>query len=145
MYSQRPGAVLAECYDARMSAIAPRPYTQEESEALLDRKCIDEIRYIERAAGRTDVLSGFVQTLERNIAGFGASFNDCVARGDTAGATRAAHSLKGACLQLGALALSDLFADIERTAKAGDYVEAMRRFDAGASLVARSLQALKNA
>jgi HPt (histidine-containing phosphotransfer) domain-containing protein len=128
-----------------MSGVAARPSTNPETEALLDRQCIDEIRYIERAAGRNDVLSGFVQTLERNIAGFGASFNDCIARGDTAGATRTAHSLKGACLQLGVRALSDLFADIERSAKAGDYAEAMGKFDAGAALIAQSLQALRHA
>jgi HPt (histidine-containing phosphotransfer) domain-containing protein len=137
-----------------MSAFAPRPCTKEEPKAvtanegattLLDRKCIDEIRYVERAAGRNDVLSGFVRMLERNLAGFGASFCDCIARGDTTGAARAAHTLKGACRQLGAQALGDLFADIERSAKAGDYAEAKRRFDGGASLIAQSLQALKHA
>lgn len=139
-------------------SFAPRPCTKDEPEAalsavaaneraatLLDRKCIDEIRYIERAVGRNDVLSNFVCTLERNLADFGAAFSDCVARGDTTGAMRAAHTLKGACLQLGAQALGDLFADIESSAKAGDYAEAKRRFDGGASLIAQSLQALKDA
>jgi histidine phosphotransfer protein HptB len=125
-----------------MSALATTPCTYT---VLLDRKCIDEIRYIERAVGRDDVLSGFVRTLEGNLAGFTASFCDCIARGDTAGAARAAHTLKGACLQLGAQALGELFADIERNAKAGDYAEAKRRFDGGASLIAQSLQALKHA
>jgi HPt (histidine-containing phosphotransfer) domain-containing protein len=91
------------------------------------------------------VLSGFVGTLERNLAGFGAAFSDCIARGDAAGAQRAAHTLKGACHQLGAPALGDLFADIERSVQAGDYAEAKRRFDGGASLIAQSLEALKHA
>jgi HPt (histidine-containing phosphotransfer) domain-containing protein len=118
----------------------------ESAGPLLDRKCIDEIRYIERAAGQDGVLfSGFVHTLERNLAGFRAAFCDCIARGDTTGATRAAHTLKGACRQLGACALGDLFAEIELSAKAGDYAEAQRRFDGAAGLIAQSLQALKHA
>lgn len=110
---------------------------------LLDRKCIEEIRYVERAVGRDDVFSGFVGMLERNLAGFSAAFCDCVSRGDRAGAARAAHTLKGACRQLGAQALGDLFAEIERSALAGDYGEAQRSFDAGAGLICQSLQALK--
>lgn len=112
---------------------------------LLDRGLIDEIRRIEHATGRDDVLSGFVRTLEAKLAGFGAAFSDYVARGDTTGAARAAHTLKGACLQLGAQALGNLFDDIERSAKAGDYAEAKRKFDGGASLIAQSLEALKRA
>ena len=115
------------------------------SATLLDPKCIDEIRYIERATGRDDVFSSFVDTLERNIAGFRAAFGDCIARGDAKGATRAAHTLKGACYQLGARALGDLFAGIERSAKAGDYAEARRSFDGAAPLIAQSLQALRHA
>ena len=112
---------------------------------LLDRALIDEIRRIERATGRDDVLSGFVRELEGNLADFGAAFSDYIARGDTAGAVRAAHTLNGTCHQLGARALGDLFADIEHSAKAGDYAEAKRTFDGGASLIAQSLEALKHA
>ena len=68
-----------------------------------------------------------------------------MARGDTTAATRSAHTLKGTCRQLGAAALGNLFADIERSAKAGDYAEAKRRFEGGASLIAQSLEALKRA
>jgi HPt (histidine-containing phosphotransfer) domain-containing protein len=112
---------------------------------LLDRELIDQIRRIEHASGRDDVLSGFVRKLESNVAGFGAAFSDYIARGDATGAVRAAHTLKGTCHQLGAQALGDLFADIERSAKAGDYAEAKRKFDGGASLIAESLEALKQA
>jgi HPt (histidine-containing phosphotransfer) domain-containing protein len=129
----------AGCYDDGMSTLASEACT------LLDAKCIDEIRYIERATGRDDVFSGFVLTLERNLAGFAAAFGDCIARGDAKGATRTAHTLKGACHQLGARALGDLFADIERSARAGDYAAARRSFDAGAVLIVQSLQALKRA
>jgi hypothetical protein len=117
----------------------------ERATPVLDRKLIDEIRRIERATGRDGVLSGFVRKLEGNLAGFGAAFSDSIARGDTTGAVRAAHTLKGTCHQLGAQALGDLFADIERSAKAGDYAEAKRKFDGGANLIAQSLEALKRA
>lgn len=113
--------------------------------SLLDRELIAEIRRIEHATGRDDVLSGFVRKLEGNLAGFGAAFSDYIARGDITGAVRAAHTLKGTCSQLGAKALGNLFADIERSAKAGDYAEAKRKFDGGASLIAQSLEALKQA
>jgi HPt (histidine-containing phosphotransfer) domain-containing protein len=112
---------------------------------LIDRERVDEIRQIEQATGRDDVLSGFVRTLERSLAGFGVAFSDHLARGDTAAARGAAHMLKGTCHQLGAQALGDLFADIERRVKAGDFAEAKRRFDGSARLIEQSLQALKQA
>jgi len=112
---------------------------------LIDHNLVEEIRRIEHATGRNDVLSGFVRTLEGKLAGFGAAFSDSVARGDTAGAARAAHTLKGTCHQLGAQALGDLFGEIERSAKAGAYDEAKRKFDDGASLIAQSIEALKRA
>ena len=112
---------------------------------LLDRAIIAEIRLIEHATGRHDVLAGFVRKLESSLASFGAAFSECIARGDTTAAQRAAHTLKGTCLQLGAQALGDLFAEIERSAKAGDYAEAKRKFDGGAALIAQSLEALKQA
>jgi HPt (histidine-containing phosphotransfer) domain-containing protein len=117
----------------------------EGASPLLDPQLIEEIRRIERATGRNDVLAGFVLKLEGTLAGFGAAFSDHIARGDTTGAVRAAHTLKGTCRQLGALALGDLFAEIEDSAKAGDYAEAKRKFEAGAGLIADSLEALKHA
>ena len=119
--------------------------TPEVPSPLLDRELIDQIRKIEQATGRKDVLSGFVTKLENTIGAFGTAFSDQVARGDKAGAVRAAHTLKGTCRQLGALQLGDLFAEIEASAKAGDFAGAKRTFDAGAALVAQSLDALKKA
>jgi len=112
---------------------------------LLDAKLIAEIRLSERATGRPNVLSGLVRTLEAHLADFPGGFAACVARGDIAGAARAAHTMQGSCRQLGAGALGDLFAAIESSAKAGDYAEAQRRFDGGADLIARSLEALRRA
>jgi HPt (histidine-containing phosphotransfer) domain-containing protein len=113
--------------------------------ALLDRNLIAEIKRIEHATGRDDVLSGFVLKLEGTLAAFGAAFSDYIARGDATGAVRAAHTLKGTCSQLGAQALGELFADIEHSAKAGDYAAAKRKFNDGATLIAQSLEALKQA
>jgi HPt (histidine-containing phosphotransfer) domain-containing protein len=112
---------------------------------LIDPELIEEIRRIERATGRNDVLSGLVRILEGHLAGFGTAFSGHIARGDAAGAVRAAHTLKGTCRQLGAAALGDLFAEIEASAKAGDYDAARRKFDDGAGLIAQSLEALKRA
>jgi len=112
---------------------------------LLDLELVEEIKRIERATGRNDVLSGFVLKLEGNIAGFPAAFSDLAARGDASGAVRAAHTLKGTCRQLGAVALGDLFSEIESSAKAGDYDTARRQFDGGAALIAQSIEALKRA
>ena len=112
---------------------------------LIDPEAVEQIRVVERTIGRSDLFSSLITKLEGNVHGFGAAWRDLIARGDTAGATRAAHTLKGTCRQLGAAALGELFAEIERAAKAGDYDEAKRRFDAGGSLIGQSLEALKRA
>ena len=112
---------------------------------LLDPKLIAEIRFVERSTGQTNVLSGLVSKLEAHLAEFPSGFAACIARGDATGAARAAHTMQGSCRQLGASALGDLFSAIESSAKAGNYAEAQRRFDGGAELIARSLEALKRA
>ena len=117
----------------------------ERAAPLLDLGLIDEIRKIEHASGQKDLFSGFVRKLEGFLAAFSADFSNLVARGDTVGAVRAAHTLKGTCRQLGALALGDLFAEIEASAKAGEYAQAKAKFDGSGSLIAESLAALKKA
>lgn len=112
---------------------------------LIDPQAVEEIRRLERAMGRNDLLADFVRKLELSLGAFGADFSGRVERGDGPGAVRAAHTLKGTCRQLGASALGDLFAEIEADAKAGDYAGARRKFDAGATLVAESLEALRRA
>jgi HPt (histidine-containing phosphotransfer) domain-containing protein len=117
----------------------------EGASPLLDRGLIEEIRKIEQATGQKELFAGFVRKLEGFLAGFSADFTNLIARGDIAGAVRAAHTLKGTSRQLGAVALGDLFAEIERSAKAGDFAEARRTFEAGASVISASLEALKQA
>jgi HPt (histidine-containing phosphotransfer) domain-containing protein len=115
------------------------------TDALLDYCLIAEIKSVGHVTGRDDLLAGFIRNLEDYLADFEADFSQCLARGDAAAAVRAAHTLKGSCRQLGAYALGDLFADIERSAKAGNYAAAGRSLEAGRGLIARSLQALKQA
>jgi HPt (histidine-containing phosphotransfer) domain-containing protein len=115
------------------------------SAPLVDPEFIEQIRQIEQASGRNDVLSGFIRMLEDDVAGFERAFSAQLERKDAAGAARVAHTLKGTCRQLGAQALGELFADIEACAKSGDYAAAKERFAAGARLIAQSLDALKRA
>ena len=136
--SERACAGGARRYDALMSEIAPLP-------ALLDHTCIAEIRQLERKIGRTDLLGEFIRNLEHNLEGFRGAYRDCLERGDAKGATRAAHTLKGSCLQLGAQALGGLFEEIERCSKAGDHAGALRTLDHAADLISESLAALKSA
>jgi HPt (histidine-containing phosphotransfer) domain-containing protein len=96
---------------------------------LLDRDLIAEIKRVGHATGRHDLHAVFVRKLEESLADFPATFSGTLARGDTAAAVRAAHTLKGSCRQIGAHALGDLFAEIERSAKAGDYAAAKRMFE----------------
>src|SRR5262245_30643877 len=113
------------------------------SAPLVDPELVAEIRRIEQATGRNDVFSGFVRKLEASVGGFPAEFAACLARGDSPGAVRAAHTLKGTCRQLGALALGDLFAEIELQGKAGDFSQAQRLFENGSVLITQSLEALR--
>jgi HPt (histidine-containing phosphotransfer) domain-containing protein len=115
------------------------------STVILDQSLVAEIRRIEQASGRNGIFTSCVSKLEANLGEFRAAFAACVARGDTLGAVRAAHTLKGSCRQLGAQALGDLFADIERSVKDGNYTQAERTFDGGASLISDSIAALKSA
>ena len=71
---------------------------------LLDPEAIAQIRVVERAIGRNDLFSELVARLEGNLNGFGPAWLELIARGDTAGATRAAHTLKGAAANFGASA-----------------------------------------
>jgi HPt (histidine-containing phosphotransfer) domain-containing protein len=115
------------------------------STVVLDQSLVAEIRRIEQASGREGIFATCVRKLESNLAEFRVTYTTCVARGDTLGAMRAAHTLKGSCRQLGAQALGDLFAEMERYMKEGNYAQAERAFDGGAGLVADSLDALKRA
>jgi HPt (histidine-containing phosphotransfer) domain-containing protein len=111
---------------------------------LLDRDLIAEIKRVGHATGRHDLHAVFVGKLEESLAQFPAMFSSFLARGDAAAAVRTAHTLKGSCRQIGAHALGDLFAEIERSAKAGDYRRGeahLRRRQRSRRAVARSPEA----
>jgi HPt (histidine-containing phosphotransfer) domain-containing protein len=112
---------------------------------LLDYDLIAEIKRVAELTGRHGLLAQFVRKLESDLASFDDAFSQCAARGDARGAALAAHTLKGSCRQLGACALGELFAGIERSAREGSYAEAKRALEHGAALIERSLQALKQA
>jgi HPt (histidine-containing phosphotransfer) domain-containing protein len=112
---------------------------------LLDRDLINEIKRVGHATGRKDLHAVFVRKLEESLADFPATFSRHLERGDAAAAVRAAHTLKGSCRQIGAHALGDLFCEMERSARAGDYDSAKCMFESGSDLVAQSLEALKQA
>jgi HPt (histidine-containing phosphotransfer) domain-containing protein len=112
---------------------------------ILNPELIAEIRRIEQASGQHGIFAKCVRNLESTLAEFGAAFAASIARGDISTAARAAHTLKGSCHQLGAQALGDVFNDIEYCVKAGDYDRAHRTFADSASLIADSVEALKQA
>src|SRR5678815_327978 len=65
---------------------------------LLDRDLIAEIKRVGQATGRHDLHAVFVRKLEESLGDFPAAFSGHLARGDTAAAVRAAHTLKGCLL-----------------------------------------------
>ena len=117
------------------------PSSEPAASPLLDQSLVEEIRQVERATGKHGLFAGFVRKLEEDLV----AFPGAMEAGDAPSTAKAAHKLKGACRQLGVAALGDLFADIERTAKAGDQDGARRRYQDGTGLISRSLDALKRA
>jgi signal transduction histidine kinase/CheY-like chemotaxis protein/HPt (histidine-containing phosphotransfer) domain-containing protein len=108
---------------------------------LLNRERFEEIKMLTDEAG-PDVFSALVRGLEKDMNAFDAGLNGWTAQQDANGMSRAAHSLKGSSQSLGAQALGDLFANIEKVARAGDIAEARRIYAAGRNISADSLIAL---
>jgi signal transduction histidine kinase/DNA-binding response OmpR family regulator/HPt (histidine-containing phosphotransfer) domain-containing protein len=108
---------------------------------LLDRERFEEIKMLTDEAG-PDVFSGLVRGLEKDLNAFDAGVDGWIAQRDANGMSRAAHSLKGSSRSLGAQALGDLFAEIEKTAKTGDITEAHRIYTAGRKTGPDSILAL---
>lgn len=108
---------------------------------LLDRERYEEIKMLTDEAG-ADVFSGLVRGLEKDLNGFEAGLAGWLAQGDGQGLMRAAHSLKGSSHSLGAQALGDFFAGIEKLAKAGQLDEAARTYTEGKQVGPASILAL---
>lgn len=108
---------------------------------LLDRDRFEEIRMLTDEAG-PDVFNGLVRGLEKDLNAFDAGLDGWMAKHDANGMSRAAHSLKGSSHSLGAQALGELFAEIEKVAKSGDIAEAHRIYAARRNTGADSISAL---
>lgn len=91
-----------------------------------------------------DLFAGMVKSLEDDLAGFRALVNGGAAADGTT-VMRSAHSLKGASRSLGAQALGDFCAELERLAKSGEISEIQRRLADNQTLAEHSLNALRDA
>ncbi|HTE14097.1 MAG TPA: Hpt domain-containing protein, partial [Burkholderiales bacterium] len=120
--------------------VASAPVTSQ----LLDRERYEEIRMLTNEAG-PNVFSGLVSRLEKDLNAFDAALVGWMAQQDATGFARAAHSLKGSSLSLGAQALGNLFADVEKLAKAGNLEDAGRKYSQGKDIGVASIAALNHA
>ena len=86
-----------------------------------------------------------IGNLDKDLAQFADALDALAATRGTPDAAliRHAHSLKGASRGVGAQALRDLFAELEQLAKAGDVAALTRRHVDSQTLIAQSLQALR--
>jgi HPt (histidine-containing phosphotransfer) domain-containing protein len=66
-----------------------------------------------------------------------AAARGAIRAGDAAGAVLPAHGMKSSSAQLGATALAELCADLERSARAGDLARAAALLDAAGAELAR--------
>ena len=111
---------------------------------LLDAKRSLEIRDLMRETG-ADLYQEMIGNLDKDLAQFADALDALAATRGTPDAAliRHAHSLKGASRGVGAQALGDLFAELEQLAKAGDVAALTRRHVDSQTLIAQSLQALR--
>jgi len=143
-------AVLNEAQRAHGAGV-PREAPPAEAAAdepgsveLLDRQRFEEVKSLTREAG-PDVLSGMVQNLQRDLEAFDAALAARLAQQDATGVARAAHSLKGSSHSLGAQALGNLFAELERLAKSGQLEAVAYHYQRGKPICADTLGALTQA
>ncbi|HTD89224.1 MAG TPA: response regulator, partial [Burkholderiales bacterium] len=117
--------------------VVPAPTASQ----LLDHERFEEIRQLTDEVG-PDVFSGLVRGLEKDLNAFDAGLAGWTMQQDATGLARAAHSLKGSSHSLGAQALGNLFADIEKLAKVGNLDEAGRKYAEGRQIGVDSIVAL---
>ncbi len=88
----------------------------------VDRKVLEELRSLQSAA-EPDLVGKLFDMLRSDAPKLIGAMREAVARADAAELRLAAHSLKGSSAGLGAKRLSSLSAAVEKTAKAGSFVE----------------------
>jgi CheY-like chemotaxis protein/HPt (histidine-containing phosphotransfer) domain-containing protein len=118
---------------------APAPETGGRREAI-DRKVLDGLREDLGTSGVLhQVLTAFVDRAPVVLA----DLEDAAARGDREALAAAAHTFKGTSATLGARALSEQCAELERLARAGSLEDLPARVDALAAEVARASKAFR--
>jgi len=85
---------------------------------LLDREAIKQIRTLQKP-GRPDLLARLVETFLASLPREIETLEQALSRGDGATAVRIAHTYKSSSANLGAMALSVSFAEIEKRARSG--------------------------
>jgi CheY-like chemotaxis protein/HPt (histidine-containing phosphotransfer) domain-containing protein len=89
-----------------------------ESAPLLDHEALGRIRALQRP-GRPDLLTRLVDTFLAALPREIETLEQAVSRGDSATASRIAHTYKSSSANLGAMALAASFAEIERRTRGG--------------------------
>jgi HPt (histidine-containing phosphotransfer) domain-containing protein len=110
----RLGAALAKCQPRRESA----------DDAALDRRVLDQIR---EDLGGTAPLRDVILTFLGKTPAVLATLHDAAVRADANAIRRAAHSLKGTSALLGARALAEQCAELERLDQADLVADALGR------------------
>ena len=87
--------------------------------AQLDPQAIARLRELD-PDGRHGVLGRVLQTYDASLQRLMAQAGDALARGDPAAVGIAAHTLKSSSSSVGALELSRLCAELERSVRAGE-------------------------
>lgn len=137
------------CLDAQMNDFVTKPVTLERLSAILDQwhlraaqgeqgqpqeptpvsaaslPCFDYEELLGRLSGDTElatrVLDAFLEDAPQRIS----ELEQCLRTGDREGATRQAHSLKGASGAVGAQALQSVALEVETRCRAGELAEAL--------------------
>ncbi|MGH7365076.1 MAG: response regulator [Candidatus Rokuibacteriota bacterium] len=91
--------------------------------AVLDRSVLDHLREDLGGDAVREVIAVFLERTPSMLA----TLRDAAVRGDAVALRTSAHTLKGTSATLGALALSERCAELERQSRAGDIVDATAR------------------
>ena len=109
---------------------------------LVDIERVEEVIDL-ICAGEHAAFNRWIDSLAADLAKFEALMRQASATEGRLDIQHAAHSIKGACLNIGLLALSDLFAELEHDAKTGQTAAVKQRYAANRAVEAQSLQALR--
>jgi HPt (histidine-containing phosphotransfer) domain-containing protein len=118
---------LQACGNDTPETAAEQPVPAAPVDGLLDEARCAEIKELMRESG-PDVFGGMVRRLKKDLNAFDAALPGWVTQHDGDSMARAAHSLKGASHSIGAQRLGNLFADVEKLAKARQLDDAARQY-----------------